>query len=194
MNQLQAGTRSRLDKVRDPKRSNLTASREIQSTRIAYDARRDPNVSSREYDFAFRSKPFLVPILSVSEFEQLIAVPALVWLKKYLGVSAVDNSDNLWSSASGKWVHDWLAAIARNSKTLPPAGAPKSERCVCAAAETKRSDVAHLCEPPENRCLIGGPAAGATLSLAARALAEKLGTVRLAMDGNRADYRRRLRR
>ena len=73
MNQLQARTRSRLDKVRDPKRSKLTASREIQSTRIAYDARRDPNVSSGEYDFAFRSKPFLVPILSVSEFEQLIA-------------------------------------------------------------------------------------------------------------------------
>ena len=175
MNQLQARTRSRLDKVRDPKRSNLKASREIRSTRIAYDARRDPNVSSGEYDFAFRSKPFLVPILSVSEFEQLIAVPALVWLKKYLGVSAADKSDNLWNSASGKWVHDWLAAIATGSaKTFTRLPEPTEiERCV--PPETKRL-MAHLCKAAENCRLIGGPAA-APLSFRARPR-RKLGTVK----------------
>ena len=93
-------------------------------------------------------------------------MPALVWLKKYLGVSAADKSDNLWNSASGKWVHDWLAAIAAGSaKTFTRLPEPTEiERCVCVAAEAKRSDVAHLCQAPENRCLIGGPAAGATLS------------------------------
>ena len=113
MNQLQALTRSWLDKAGDPKRKNLVVSPEIESTRMAYDARRDPNVSSREYDFAFRSKPPVVPTLSVSEFEQLMAAPALVWLKKYLGVKAADESDNVWNSSTGKWVHDWLAASQR---------------------------------------------------------------------------------
>src|SRR5207247_6139170 len=78
MNQLQALTRSWLDKAGDPNRRNLIVSREIESTRIAYDARRDPNVPSREYDFAFRSKPPVVPTLSVSDFDQLIAAPGLV--------------------------------------------------------------------------------------------------------------------
>src|SRR5436853_460648 len=85
MNRLQALTRSWLDKSGDPKRKNLIVSREIESTRMAYDARRDPNVPSREYDFAFRSKPLVVPTLSVSDFDQLILAPGLVWLKKYLG-------------------------------------------------------------------------------------------------------------
>ena len=112
MNQLQALTRSWLDKAGDPKRKNLVVSPEIESTRMAYDARRDPNASSREYDFAFRSKSPVVPTLSVSEFDQLMAAPALVWLKKYLGVKAADESDNVWNSSTGKWVHDWLAAVA----------------------------------------------------------------------------------
>jgi hypothetical protein len=180
MNQLQARTRSRLDKVRDPKRSNLTASREIRLTRIAYDARRDPNVSSGEYDFAFRSKPFLIPILSVSEFEQLITVPALVWLKKYLGVSAADKSGNLWNSASGKWVHDWLAAIAAGTaKTFTRLPEPTEiERCVCAAAETKRSDVAHLCEAARKPLPDWWSGGWRNAVFLARALAEKLGTVK----------------
>jgi PD-(D/E)XK nuclease superfamily len=179
MNQLQARTRSRLDKVRDPERSNLTASREIQSTRIAYDARRDPNGSSGEYDFALRSKPFLVPILSVSEFEQLIAVPALVWLKKYLGVSAADKSGNLWNSTSGKWVHDWLAAIAAGTaKTFTRLPEPTEiERCVCAAAETKRSDVAHLCQAARKPLPDWWSGGWRNAAFLARVLAEKLGTV-----------------
>jgi hypothetical protein len=179
MNQLQARTRSWLDKVRGPKKSDFTASREIQSTRIAYDARRDPNVPSGEYDFAFRSTPSLVPILSVSEFEQLIAAPALVWLKKYLGVKAADQSGNLWNSSTGKWVHDWLAAMAAGTAkafTRLPDSA-EMERRVCAAAETKRSDVMRLCQAarkPLPDWWSGGWRNAVFLS---RALAEKLGTI-----------------
>ena len=179
MNQLQALTRSWLDKTRDPKRSDLIATPEIRSTRIAYDARRDPNVPSREYDFAFRSKPPVIPTLSVSDFVQLIATPGLVWLKKYLGVKAADEGENVWNSSTGKWVHDWLAAIANGTaKTftrLPDS--TEMGRRVCAAAETKRSDVAHLCRAagkslPDWWC--GGWRNALFL---ARALAEKLGTV-----------------
>jgi hypothetical protein len=179
MNQLQARTRSWLDKSRDPKRSDLKASREIESTRIAYDARRDPNVPSGEYDFAFRSKPSVAPTLSVSEFEQLIAAPGLVWLKKYLGVKAADESSNLWNSSTGKWVHDWLAAIAAGTaKTftrLP--NSTEMERRVYAAAETKQSHVADLCRAAGKPLPDWWSGGWRNALFLARALAEKLGAL-----------------
>ena len=179
MNQLQALTRSWLDKTRDPKRSDLIATPEIRSTRIAYDARRDPNVPSREYDFAFRSKPPVIPTLSVSDFVQLIATPGLVWLKKYLGVKAADEGENVWNSSTGKWVHDWLAAIANGTEKtftrLPDS--TEMERRVCAAAETKRSDVAHLCQAAGKSLPDWWGGGWRNALFLARALAEKLGTV-----------------
>jgi len=180
MNQLQALTRSWLDKAGDPNRRNLIVSREIESTRIAYDARRDPNVPSREYDFAFRSKPPVVPTLSVSDFDQLIAAPGLVWLKKYLGVKAADESDNVWNSSTGKWVHDWLAAVATGTvKTftrLPDS--TEMERRVWAAAETKRSDVAHLCGAAGKPVPDWWSGGWHNALFLARVLAEKLGAVK----------------
>jgi hypothetical protein len=179
MNQLQALTRSWLDKAGDPKRKNLVVSREIESTRMAYDARRDPNASSREYDFAFRSKSPVVPTLSVSDFDQLIAAPALVWLKKYLGVKAADESDNVWNSSTGKWVHDWLAAVAAGTvKTftrLPDS--TEMERRVCAAAGTKRSDVTHLCRAAGKPVPDWWSGGWRNALFLARILAEKLGAV-----------------
>ena len=179
MNRLQARTRSWLGKARDPKSSDRTAPREIESTRIAYDARRNPNVPSGEYDFAFRSQPSVVPTLSVTEFEQLIAAPALVWLKKYLGVNAAEESGDVWNSATGKWVHDWLAAIAPGTgKTftrLPDSA--EIERRVCAAAEMKRSDVAPLCQAAGKPLPDWWSGGWRNAVFLARALAEKLGTV-----------------
>jgi hypothetical protein len=179
MNQLQARTRSWLDKAGNPKRTDRTESREIASTRIAYDARRDPNVPSGEYDFAFRSKPSLVPTLSVTEFEQLIVVPALVWLKKYLGVKATDESRNVWNSTTGKWVHDWLAGIAAGTgKTFTHIpDSPEIERLVCAAAETKRSDVARLCQAARKPLPDWWSGGWHNAVFLARALAGKLGVV-----------------
>jgi hypothetical protein len=179
MSQLQARTRSWLDDARDAKKSDASALQKNEPTRVAYDARRDPNVRSGEHDFAFRSKPAIVPTLSVTEFEQLIATPALVWLKKYLGIKAPDKSGNVWNTSSGKWVHDWLAAIATGTvKTftrLPDS--TEIERRICAAAEAKRSDVTRLCEAagkPVPDWWTGGWQNAAFL---ARALADKLATV-----------------
>jgi len=179
INQLQARTRRWLDKARAPKSSDLMASREIASTRIAYDARRDPGVPSREYDFAFHSKPPFVPTLSVSDFEQLIAAPGLVWLKKYLGVRAPDESDNVWNSSTGKWVHDWLAAIAAGTAKiftrLPDS--PEMERRVCAASEAKRSDVTRLCQAAGKPLPDWWSGGWRNALFLARSLAEKLGKV-----------------
>jgi hypothetical protein len=179
MSQLQARTRSWLDEIRDPKKSDAPGLPKTEPTRIAYDARRDPNVRSGEYDFAFRSKPAVVPTLSVTDFEQLIATPALVWLKKHLGIKAPDKSGNVWNTASGKWVHDWLAAIATGTaKTFTRfPDSTEIERRICAAAEAKRSDVTCLCEAagkPVPDWWVGGWRNAIFL---ARALGDKLATV-----------------
>ncbi len=179
VSQLQARTQSWLDETRDSKKSDVPGLPKTEPTRIAYDARRDPNVRSGEYDFAFRSKPAVVPTLSVTDFEQLIATPALVWLKKHLGIKAPDKSGNVWNTSSGKWVHDWLAAIATGTAktfTRLPAST-EIDRRVCAAAETKRSDVTRLCEAagkPVPDWWVGGWRNAVFL---ARALGDKLATV-----------------
>ena len=179
MSQLQARTRTWLDETRDPKKSYAPRSPKTEPTRIAYDARRDPNVRSGEYDFAFRSKPTVIPTLGVTEFEQLIATPALVWWKKYLGIKAPDKSGNVWNTSSGKWVHDWLAAIAAGTaKTftrLPDS--TEIERRVCAAAEAKRSDVTRLCAAAGKPVPDWWSGGWRNAVFLARALADKLATV-----------------
>jgi hypothetical protein len=148
MSELQARTRRWLVQFRLLKKNGARASQEIDATRRAYDARRDPTAKSGEYDFAFRSKPPLVPILSVTEFEQLMATPALVWLKKYVGVKAADESRNVWNSSTGKWVHDWLAAIgepsAKKFTCLPSVS--EIERRVRTAAKAKHLEIDRLCQ------------------------------------------------
>jgi hypothetical protein len=179
MNQVHARTRSWLDHARDQKGSDPSALQKVESTRIAYDARRNPNVPSGEYDFAFRSKPPVVRTLSVTEFEQLIATPALVWLKKYLGIKAADQSGNVWNSSTGKWVHDWLAVIATETGktfTRRPDSA-ETERRVCAAAEAKRAEIRRLCQVAGKQLPDWWTGGWRNAVFLARALAEKVGTV-----------------
>jgi hypothetical protein len=177
MSRLQEQTRAWLDESSDGKKP--VASPKTEPMRIAYDTRRNPNLSSGEYDFAFRSKPSVVPTLSVSDFEQLIAAPAIVWLKKYLGIKAAEENGNIWNTSSGKWAHDWLAAIAtgatRGFVRLPDAA--EIEQRVCAAAEAKRLEVELLCQAAGKLLpdwWIGG---WRNAFFLARALADKLSAV-----------------
>jgi PD-(D/E)XK nuclease superfamily len=148
MSRLQDATRLWLQETRSLRNKATVSSGKVEQTRIAYNARRDPATRAGEYDFAFRSTPPVVPTLSVSDFEKMLSSPALVWLKRYLGVKAAEENGNLWNTSSGKWVHDWLAAIAAGTKRtftrLPDIA--EIERRICAAAEAKRSQVAGLCE------------------------------------------------
>src|SRR3977135_1115656 len=79
-------------------RARTAPAQEIQQTRVAYEARRDPTAASGEYDFALRAPASRIPIPSVSEFEALVKSPALVWLKKYLGVEGREDETNPWSA------------------------------------------------------------------------------------------------
>ncbi|MEY2519407.1 MAG: hypothetical protein QOF24_1166 [Verrucomicrobiota bacterium] len=125
--------------------ARIAPPQEILQTRVAYEARRDPAASSGEYDFALRSPTARIPISSVSEFESLVKSPALVWLKKYLGVEGREDEGNPWSAATGQWVHRWLSQVAGAEKIfvrIPDAtGIDQSIRI---AAEEKRAEIEGL--------------------------------------------------
>jgi hypothetical protein len=121
---------------------------DVSQTRVAYEARRDPNQASGVYDFALRAPPDRISTLSVSEFEALLKSPALVWLKKYLGVEGSEDESNPWSTATGQWVHRWLANMG-NSKTemkfVPLPNGAEIDARIRAAAEEKFAEIEQLC-------------------------------------------------
>jgi hypothetical protein len=127
--------------------TGLSAKIDVAQTGVAYRARRDPAAPSGEYDFAFRAKAPTVPILSVSDFEKLLAAPAIVWMKKYLGVKAPEQDASVWNTSTGRWIHDWLASIAGGAgkafARLPDAA--EIDRRILLAAREKRELVARLC-------------------------------------------------
>jgi hypothetical protein len=41
----------------------------------------------------------------------MLSSPAIIWMKRYLGVEGSDDTANPWAATTGKWVHDWLANI-----------------------------------------------------------------------------------
>ncbi len=178
LSDLQMRTRRWILETRD-KKKNDAASPKTEPARIAYDARRDPTARSGEYDFAFSSNPPAVPVLSVSDFEQLLLAPALVWMKKYLGVEAPEESDNVWNTSTGKWVHSWLAAIAQGGekKFAHFPSAAEIEECVCAAAKAKRSEIERLCDAAGRSVPDWWMGGWRHALFLARVLAEKLATV-----------------
>ncbi|MFN2621689.1 MAG: PD-(D/E)XK nuclease family protein [Chthoniobacterales bacterium] len=130
-------------------RATGAASPEAMQTRLAYDARRDPEAKSGEYDFALREPSGRDPILSVSEFESVVKSPALVWMKKYLGVEGAEDETNPWSAATGQWVHRWLSGIAGADVEKVFARLPDADgidQAIRSAAEKKYAEVKALSE------------------------------------------------
>lgn len=150
MSRLQEKTAAWLENARGLTSKSTLPSIQIEQTRVAYDARRDPTQPAGEYDFAFRKNvdPPRVPVLSVTEIEKLVSTPALIWMKKYLGVAAADEGGNPWAAATGQWAHHWLAGVggAEGSRTFVkrPAASLLDER-IRKAAEEKAAEVKSLC-------------------------------------------------
>ena len=90
---------------------------DVQQTLIAFNARRDATKPAGEYDFALRPNESYrpIPTLSVTDLEAMVSSPAIVWMKRYLGVEAPDDAANPWAATSGKWVHRWLADIGETN-------------------------------------------------------------------------------
>jgi len=77
-------------------------------TRYAFDQRRQLRAAS-EYEFAFRNPVEREISLRVTQWEQALRWPAIVWMKIFLGVESDDDDGNAWPIATGEWVHRWLA-------------------------------------------------------------------------------------
>jgi PD-(D/E)XK nuclease superfamily len=89
------------------------AATDVQQTVIAFNTRRDSSKRAGEYDFALRPNESYppVPTLGVSDLQGMVSSPAIIWMKRYLGVEAPEDAANPWTATTGKWVHHWLANI-----------------------------------------------------------------------------------
>src|SRR6266478_2655012 len=124
---------------------------DVQQTAIAFNARRDASKPATEYDFALRAdgsyRP--MPTLSVSDLERMVSLPAIVWMKRYLGVEAPDDTANRWAVTSGKWVHHWLASISEKKAGKIFAAFPSStiiDERVRVCADERRAALQQLCD------------------------------------------------
>jgi hypothetical protein len=82
-------------------------------TRYAFEARRQLRPAG-EYEFALRNPPGEEKSLRVTQWEQALRSPAIVWTQIFLGVTPDDDDGNAWAVATGQWVHRWLADSVGN--------------------------------------------------------------------------------
>jgi hypothetical protein len=123
---------------------------DVQETLIAFNARRESFKPAGEYDFALRPNESYrpVPTLSVSDLEQMVSSPAIIWMKRYLGVEATQDAVNPWAATTGKWVHDWLANIieARDRRIFSEFPSLKEiDNRIRLAADERCAELRHLC-------------------------------------------------
>ncbi len=145
MRELREKTRSWLDSAGLESRTEQAETAVVRQTGIAYRARREA-MPSGEYDFALGAPPKEIKPLSVSDAEALLKSPALIWMKRYLGVEGAEDSTYVWNSTVGKWTHEWLAGIFGRTEDFIPFPAPDAiETRILAAAERKRAEVRELC-------------------------------------------------
>src|SRR5882762_2425375 len=124
---------------------------DLQQTLIAFNARRDSSKPDGEYDFALRPNESYrpVPKLSVSDLQRMVSSPAIIWMKRYLGVEAPEDAANSWTATTGKWVHDWLANIieARDGTIFSAfPSLTKIDKRIRLAADERCAALRRLCE------------------------------------------------
>jgi hypothetical protein len=124
------------------------ADEKIDQTRIAYEIRRNAEVPFGEYEFALREPIDREITLRATEWDKVVKTPALIWLKRYLGVENQEPDLNQWNAVTGTWVHDWLARIAdseeKNIFVDFPTGNEMCER-IGRAAHRFRKTIVDLC-------------------------------------------------
>ena len=180
MKKLQRTTEAWLKSLSTSGKLTPEFSKDVLQTRVAFDARRDPTKQSDDYDFALRSPPPQIPILSVSEFEALLKSPALVWMKKFLGLEGPEDDTNPWSAATGQWVHDWLAKVTRLSVEKSFGRLPDGagiDRNIREAAERKCAEIEQLCRSAGKQVPDWWKSGWQNASYLARHLGAKLATV-----------------
>src|SRR5438067_1395716 len=116
-------------------------------TRYAFDARRQLRPAG-EYEFALRIPPGEEKSLRVTQWEQALRCPAIVWMEIFLGVAPDDYNGDAWAVATGQWVHRWLAdSVGRGEerKFVDVNRADEIRERISQAAHELRERIAALC-------------------------------------------------
>ena len=124
---------------------------DVQQTLTAFNTRRDASRPASEYDFALRPDESYrpIPTLSVSDLERMASSPAIVWMKRYLGVKAPEDNASPWAATSGKWVHHWLASVSQNTNEKIFSAFPSPNQIderIHASASDCRGAIQRLCD------------------------------------------------
>jgi len=128
-----------------------SAATDVQQTLIAFNARRDSSKPAGEYDFALRPNGAYrpLPTLSVTDIERMFSSPAIIWMKRYLGVEAPEETANPWTATTGKWVHHWLATVVKTRDGKIFSAFPsltKIDERICFGADEQCAAVRRLCD------------------------------------------------
>jgi PD-(D/E)XK nuclease superfamily protein len=97
-----------------PVDAQKTDSINVGRTRYAYDMRRLERAFG-EYEFALRAPPEKPATLRVTQWESAVKSPAIEWMRLFLGVDPDSENGNAWATATGLWVHRWLADSVRQT-------------------------------------------------------------------------------
>jgi hypothetical protein len=97
-----------------PVDAQKTDSINVGRTRYAYDMRRLERPFG-EYEFALRAPPEKPVTLRVTQWESAVKWPAIEWMRLFLGVEPDTENGNAWATATGSWVHRWLAESVRQT-------------------------------------------------------------------------------
>ena len=97
-----------------PVDAQKTDSINVGRTRYAYDMRRLERAFG-EYEFALRAPPEKPVTLRVTQWESAVKSPAIEWMQLFLGVDPDGENGNAWATATGLWVHRWLADSVRQT-------------------------------------------------------------------------------
>ena len=68
-----------------------------------------------EYEFALHAPPEKPVTLRVTQWESAVKSPAIEWMRLFLGVDPDGENGNAWATATGLWVHRWLADSVRQT-------------------------------------------------------------------------------
>jgi PD-(D/E)XK nuclease superfamily len=97
-----------------PVDAQKTDSISVGRTCYAYDMRRQLRAFG-EYEFALRAAPERPVALGVTQWESAVKWPAIVWMHQFLGVDPDNENSDAWATATGLWVHRWLADSVRHT-------------------------------------------------------------------------------
>ena len=97
-----------------PVDAQKTDSIDVGRTRYAYDMRRLERAFG-EYEFALHAPPEKPVTLRVTQWESAVKSPAIEWMQLFLGVDPDRDNGNAWATATGRWVHRWLADSVRHT-------------------------------------------------------------------------------